>query len=115
MARQRLGNRRHFATAYQHNGTLNQHGMPAYDDSTAWNRVVTRWPCELLTANGGETIRGRQVTATTTHVLIGEYFGGNGIKPEHRVEVNGQTYAVVAGYDADGDNREYRVEMRLEV
>ena len=114
MARQRIGARRHFATAYQHDGTADAHNMPTYSVADDWDPVVTGWPCELITAGGGEVVRGRQTTAQTTHVFFGEPSGGKLIGPEMRLVVDGVTYAITAAFDPDGDQREWRVEAKIE-
>ena len=114
MARQRIGARRHQADAYQHNGNADPHGMPTYTVPEDWDLVIQGWPVELITASGGESVRGRQVDAETTHVVFGEYYGGRTITPQMQLQIAGQTYAITAAYDPDGDNREFRVELKVE-
>lgn len=114
MARQRIGSRRHFADFYRQDGTKDAHGIPDYSDDATWTRVIHAWPCELITASGGERVRGRQVTAATTHVAIGEYYGAREADPDMRAEIGGRRFAIAAAYDPDGDNRETRVELRIE-
>lgn len=115
MRRERIGNRRHRATVSRHDGTGDDHGNPTYTTSSDWDVVVTDWPVEMIAANGGETIRGRQVTEKTTHVLFGEYQGGKTIASEMRAVISGTTYQVVSALDVDGDSREIRVELKREV
>ncbi len=114
MARQRIGSRRHVASAKQHNQTQDEHGNPTYSTDDDWSTIVEGWPCELLTTRGGEVIRGRQVSESTTHVLFGEYFGGKDITADMVVTVDAVDYAVVTGFDPDGDKREFRVEVKRE-
>lgn len=114
MARKRTGGRRHRLTAKQHDGTKGTHGTPTYTTEGDWGTVVLNWPVELLTVSGGETLRGRQTAAETTHVFFGEYHAGKLIASDMKVEVGGVTYAVVTAYDPAGDSREMRVEARRE-
>ena len=113
--RERIGSRQHRATVSQHDGTQDSHGTPTYETSGDWDAVVTDWPCEVVAVRGGETLRGRQVAAETTHVLFGEYHGGSSITPEMRAVISGTTYHVVSALDMDGDSRELRVEVRREL
>ena len=113
--RKRHGQRRHKATAWQHDGSQDDAGQPTYSNDTDWSPVVTNWPVELVAVRGGETLRGRQVAAETTHVVFGEYFGGNGILPEHRCVIDGVTFGVVSAMDIDGLSTELRVELKREV
>ena len=113
--RQRLGRRIHQADFQLHNGNLDDSGTPTYTSEDDWQVVIAAWPCEVLNTSGGETLRGRQVTAETTHVLIGEYFGVEGVTTDMRIEVNGQTLAIVSVLDQDGDSYERRIEAKREV
>lgn len=119
--RRHHGSRRHRATAKQHNGTVDAHGVPTYTTSNDWTEVVTQWPVEVRSVAGGEVLRGRQVSAETTHVMFGEFHGGKSITPDMKVEVYDPatsstiTYGVIAAYDMDGDSRELRVELMREV
>ena len=113
--RERIGSRRYRATVSQHDGTQDSHGTPTYGTSGDWDAVVTNWPCEVLAVRGGETVRGRQVAANTTHVLYGEYHGGASITPEMKCVINGTTYQIVSALDMDGQRREIRVELQREV
>ena len=117
--RQSVGNRVYSATFSEHNGNRDEHGNPTYEVATDWVPVVTRWPCEMIATAGGEMIRGRQTTATTTHVLYGEYFGAKGIKATHRctilVDDVAETFSVSAvPIDAQGRKMEMRVEVKRE-
>lgn len=112
--RERSGARRHLAHVRKHNGELDAHGNPDYADAGNWDTVIPDWPVELITTTGGETVRGKQVTAQTTHVFYGEYQGGSGVKADMRVEVDGIQYSVVSALDLDGDRREIRVEAKRE-
>lgn len=114
MYRQRVGNRRHVARIEQHDGTLNGDGHPTYTTPGDWDTYVSSWPCEMLITGGGEVIRGRQVSDQTTAVFFGEYYGVQGTDPKMRISVGGVTYGIVSAYDADGDNREMRIEAKKE-
>lgn len=117
--RGRTGKRRHVATFQSHNGTTDAHNHPTYSTDTDWSNSVVDWPCELTTVQGGEVLRGRQVSEITTHVLFGEYFGADGVAAQMRCLIDNPsgsavTYQVVAAYDADGLSDEIRVELKAE-
>ena len=112
--RKKIGYRNHVATFQQHDASQDSHGQPSYPTGGDWDTVVTDWPCELITTSGGESLRGRQVTETTTHVFYGEYFGAEGVTADMRMIVGGDTYAINTAYDPNGDRRELRVEAKRE-
>lgn len=112
--RDNIGHRRHVATFSQHDGTTDDLGQPTYDTSGDWDVVVSDWFCEMVTTGGDERIRGRQTTADTRVVLFGEYYGASSVTTDMRCVLNGKTYGVAAVYDQDGEERELRVELRLE-
>jgi len=109
-----FGSRRHRAKVEQHDGTVDAHGTPTYHTSSDWDTVVLSWPCELLTASGGEKIRGRQTSSETTHVFFGDYAAASAVTSSMRVICNSQAYGIVSVYDANGDGREIRIEAKIE-
>lgn len=114
--KERIGPRRYRADVTQHDGTVDGHGQPTYTTSGDWDTVVSAWPCELLTTTGGETLRGVQVSAQTTHVFKGDHVaGGSSIAPDMRLTVDGVVYSVVAAYDRDGMRRETWVEAKRQL
>jgi hypothetical protein len=67
----------------------------------------------MITASAGEVLRGRQVTAETSHVLIGEFFGVQGIAETDRVVLSdGSKLAINGIMDQDGKQEEARVEAK---
>lgn len=114
--RGKIGNRRHRADIKQHNGKKDDHGhgAPSYTTPGDWDTVHAAWPCEILTTSGGESLRGKQVAAQTTHVFFGEYHGASSTTADMELEVDGVRYAVVWAGDWEGDRREMRVETRRE-
>ncbi len=60
-------------------------------------------------------LRGKQVSAQTTHVLFGEYHAVTTITTDMKVTVNSVEYGIVVVHDMDGDSKETRVECRREV
>ena len=102
----------HVATIEQHNGNQDELGHPTYTNDADWRIVVPRWPCELLTASGGERLRGRGLSASTTHVFIGEWAAVQNVTPDMRLNVGGKIYNITAVYEPDGLNREMRIEAR---
>ena len=119
--RERIGSRRHRCTFKQHDGTVDTHGNPTYTTTGDWDAVVSSWPCELLTARGMEKIRGREVTAETTHVLFGDFAAAQSVAADMQAVVTNTTtgvtttYEVVSVLDIEGDGREIRVELKREV
>ena len=110
--RKRYGQRNYYASFQEHNGDQDTHGTPTYGDAADWITVVPQFPAELVSTTGGEVLRGRQISAITTHVLYGEYYSGEGIKPNHRCVIDGKLYEVVSVLDMDGRHRELRVELK---
>lgn len=102
----------HTAKIERHNGKADELGQPTYNNADDWRPLVAAWPCEVLTGGGGERIRGRQVSANTTHVLIGDPAAVTEVRPEDRVTISGRVYNITAVYDPDGLGREYRIEAR---
>ena len=110
--RNRVGYRRHSASFFEHNGTTDDLNQRTYDNDNDWLPVVVNWPVELVGVSGGEVLRGRQVSAESTHVLFGEAFGGAGIEPTNRCVIAGTTYGITSVIEPDGDNMELRVELK---
>ena len=112
--RKREGYRTHLATFIKHNGNVDADGNPTYTNEADWIPEVANWPVEVIGARGAEVIRGRAVAAETTHVLFGEFFGGEGIEATHICLLSGhdQRFGVVSSLDQSGDRRERRVEIR---
>ena len=107
--------RRHRATIKKHDGTIDGHGVPTISEPTDWDAWITDWPVEVIAVSGGEAFRGRQVADSTTHVIFGEYHGGDTITPEMQCVINAITYEIVSVLDVDGDSRELRVELKREL
>lgn len=115
MTRQ-AGKRRHRASVAQHNGNQDGHGNPTYSVAQDWNEdIITDYPVELLTVRGGEQLRGGQVTGETTHVMYGEFWGGQEIAPDMRVTIEGVTYSVISSFDPEGTGREKRTDLKRQV
>ena len=105
----------HRATFELHNGNQDEHGNPTYPVDKDWTRTVIGWPCQVLTVAGGEGPRGRQVSASTTHILKGEYHGASGVTPEMRCTVGNATFYVVKAIDREGLARTMEVEVKQSV
>ena len=112
--RKRIGFRRHSATFYRHDGSVDSYGQPTYADDSSWTAVSSGWPCELVTTVGGEVLRGRMVTEKTTHVAFGEFFGIGSITVKDRCIIDGVKYGITNTSDPDGISMEIRVELRGE-
>ncbi len=113
--RKRVGYRIHSATFQRHNGNVDGNGTPTYNLPNDWAATAGPWPCELVTATGGEVLRGKQVSARTTHVAFGERFGSQTVTTMDRAVIGGESYGIVAVIDSDGMNRESRIELRREL
>ena len=112
--RKRIGMRRHSATFYAHNGSVDGYGQPTYDNDSDWAVVTSGWPCELITTVGNEVIRGRMTNTKTTHVAYGEFFGAKDVTVKHRCVIDGVKYGITTVLDADGLQMERRIELRGE-
>ena len=110
--RKRIGYRRHQASFERHNGNQDDAGNLTYGTQADWVSVFAGWPVELTTTSGTEDTRGRQVQAETTHVLYGEWYGGQMAAPSQRCRVNGLLFDVVSAYDVEGTQQELRVELK---
>ena len=116
MARKRIGMRSHYAKFKRHIGTLDDYGNPTYQKAEDWTDTGPgSWPCELLGTAGGETLRGRQVTAEATHVMYGWKIPAGSVRPTDRVVVGQQTFEVVAVMDPDGRGFETRIDAKEEI
>lgn len=102
------------ANSLKHNGSVDEAGHPTYGNDADWVIVVSGWPVEFRSVRGTEVIWGRQMSAETTHLAIGEYYGGEAIESSHRVVINGTTYGVVSVLDRQGLNRELEVQLKRE-
>ncbi|MCU0871778.1 MAG: phage head closure protein [Pirellulaceae bacterium] len=75
-----------------------------------WTNLATIVPAEVLAANGGETVRGRQVHAEANYVIVVRY--RSDVTVEHRVLWNGLYLQIVWTGDPWGDRRTTRIEAR---
>ena len=114
MARKRIGFRNRYVSFLRHNGNVDASGNPTYSTPDDWYLVARGWPAEVLNTSGGEVIRGRQVTAETTHVLYGEWSYVQEISPRDRITFNGVTLEIVSVTDPEGLRYEMRIEAKRE-
>ena len=115
MARNTIGARQHVAVFSRHNGTLDESGNPTYGNDADWVAINVGWPCEMVAFSGGETMRGRMVSADKSHVLFGWWGSDSQVLPSDRVTVKGGTYQIVSILEADGDNMTGRVKIKRDV
>jgi head-tail adaptor len=111
----KFGARRWRATVQQHDGTVDDHGQPTYSVDSDWDSVLTGLPVELLSTTGGETIRGRQTTAESSHIGYCDYHAGSSVTAGMRLVIDSHRYNVVAVLDELGKRRELRLELRREI
>lgn len=72
-------------------------------------------PCKVLPVSGAESIRGRQLLAETTHVVMLRYLPN--ILPSDRISIigglfNGRTLGIVAIREADSDGEQQSLELQ---
>jgi SPP1 family predicted phage head-tail adaptor len=67
-------------------------------------------PAKVEQVTGGETVRGRQVSAETQVVFTVRWLAG--VTPKMRVSWDGRTLGIVRASDPYGDRRELRIECR---
>jgi SPP1 family predicted phage head-tail adaptor len=107
------GKRRDNAQIQKHNGKVDDYGQPTYKVEADWETVV-RWPCQFMSTSGGEFLRGRQVTAQSTHVLYGDYAAVRDVTPDMRVKIRGQVLGILDVSDLFGDQREMSIDAKRE-
>ena len=110
--RKRIGTRNHSAIFERHNGAVDAAGNPTYHIDTDWTPIQSAWPVEFTATSGSEDARGRQVTAETTHVIYGEYYGAGDVTPLDRCKINGLAFGIVSINDPDGLQMEKRAELK---
>jgi SPP1 family predicted phage head-tail adaptor len=75
-----------------------------------WSAIATSVPAEVLAVNGGETVRGRQVSANAKYVVTVRY--RSDVTEQMRLVWNGQALNIVWLGDPYGDRRELRIECQ---
>ena len=113
-SRFKIGNRSHVATFQRHDGTLDEYGQPTYDNPDDWDTIVPLWYCELMGAKGGETVRGRQVTALASYVLYGDWPEVSGVVASDRILVDGLTLGILDVTDTTGRQMEMVIDAKVE-
>jgi len=108
------GKRRHTAVIQKHNGNTDDYSQPTYKVEADWDTVIKGWPCQFQTTSGGEFLRGRQVTAQTTHVLWGDYSAVRNVTPDMRIKISGLVLGILDASDLFGDQREMSIDAKRE-
>ncbi len=113
MTNARLYARRHWLTFQQHDGTVTN-GVPTYHVDGDWDTVsnVGTVAVEKKGVTGGEVVRGIQMDATTTHLLIGDYWSLKNVTPNMRATGCGDTFNVIRAYDPDGMGESFHVQVK---
>jgi hypothetical protein len=113
-----IGQRRYVADFLRHNGTRDEFGQPTLDVPADWDMFVEGWPCEVQGAKGGEWLRGRQVTATSSHVLYGEFSAVRDVLTTDRLRTQTSTGVVTMGIleveDKSGEARTMVIDAKRE-
>ena len=107
------GKRRDTALIQKHNGNKDTYGQPSLTVEADWETVV-RWPCQFQSTSGGEILRGRQVTAQSTHVLWGDYMAVRNVETTYRIKIRNLTLGIVDVSDLFGDQKEMSIDCKVE-
>ena len=67
-------------------------------------------PVEILAVGGGERIRGQQIEATATTMLMMHF--RDDVSPRMRVRVGDRVLGIVRSYDPDGQRRELVLQCK---
>jgi len=102
----RVGNLRHRITIEENTPTEDAAGQPIESWSTLDG--FSNVPAEVMETGGSETLRGKQVSATATHVVRLRY--APGVTTEHRITWEGRTLNIEQARNPDGR----RIELWLE-
>lgn len=90
----------------RHSVTL-QTNTPTQDDNgqlnESWGNTQTGIAAEVLAVSGGESVRGRQVAATTTHLVTIHY--RSGVNPKQRFAWGSLILNITRAEDPDGTRR----------
>lgn len=109
------GRRIHVITIEQHDGSLDDANQPTYDNADDWDDVIVGLPVELLSVSGGETVRGQQMEANTTHLAIADYFSSEGVTELMRFTYESETYHITNVRDPKGTRRERFMQCRTKL
>lgn len=114
--RKRTGARVWPATFERHNGNVDGTGMPTYFNPADWSVLYGGEYVlgEFIDVSAGETVRGRQVTSSTTNVFICEFFDVQDVVVTDRMILNGVTYSLNTADDPSGLQREKWLEAKQE-
>lgn len=77
-----------------------------------WSAWLSNEPAEVIETTGGETIRGRQVSAEATHLVRVRYRSGYG--ETKRIVWGTRTLGILHVRDVDGRGRELWIQAREE-
>ena len=104
------GRRRNRITLQQATEALDGAGQPI----RTWTTYLADYPVAIDQVTGGltggETLRGRQVSAETEIVFSGRWYAG--VTAQMRMSYDGRTLGIVRASDPYGDRRELRIECR---
>lgn len=82
----------------------------AYQTIRTWSTRANNLPAKVESVTGGETIRGRQVSASATILFTIRYMAG--LTSKMRVKFGSRTLGIVRVSDPYGDRRELRIECK---
>lgn len=101
------GEFRHQVTIYEPNTTRQASGQ-LVETNKSGHPVIARCKAKIVGTTGNETLRGKQVAATATHVVTIRY--REGIEATHYVDWGGRRLNLLA---APIDRTGYRRELEL--
>ncbi len=100
------GRKRHRITIQQATTAPDAAGQPI----PTWTTYLADYPVAIDQVTGGETLRGRQVSAQAMLVFSGRWYPG--VTTQMRVVYDSRTLGIVRASDPYGDRRELRIECK---
>ena len=76
--------------------------------------IVPSWYCEFREVKGGESFRGRQVTADATYSMFGNFDEVSKVVPSDRINVDGLTLGILDVSDHTGRRMEMVIDAKRE-
>lgn len=104
----RAGDRRNYVTIQERTTEQDAAGQP----KKVWHDLHRNVPAEVRLVAGGETFRGQQMQATTTHIVTLDFI--DGIKDAHRFVYGSEVLNITRAGDPDGMRRKLLCECKAD-